>query len=61
MVSFLEGYLKEQGKDCLWSSSEADAPGPQAWHRKLGFVEAGFMAGANFSGVGEILFRKPLD
>ncbi len=44
----------------LYSSSQADEPLPQAWHRRMGFAECGLIAGINPGGVGEIFFRKPL-
>jgi len=61
MIKFLEQHLRKCGHKVLYSSSQADEPGPQAWHRKIGFEECGFIAGINEGGVGEIFFRKILD
>lgn len=60
MLAFVEAYLRDQGHDALYSSSQADEPAPQAWHRHVGFVECGFIAGMNVGGVGEVFFRKLL-
>jgi Predicted acetyltransferase, GNAT superfamily len=60
MLAFLEEHLSGLGHVYLYSSSQADEPEPQAWHRHVGFVECGFLAGINNGGVGEVFFRKPL-
>ncbi len=60
ILSFLESYLVENGHDVLYSSSQVDEPKPQAWHRHVGFVECGVIAGMNEGGVGELFFRKRL-
>lgn len=60
ILDFLANYLRRHGYDVLYSSSQADEPEPQAWHRHLGFVECGFIAGFNPDGIGEVLFRKSL-
>lgn len=52
-------YLKEKGHTVLYSSSQADEPEPQAWHRHMGFEECGVINGINDGGIGEIFFRKP--
>jgi GNAT superfamily N-acetyltransferase len=59
MLRFVEEFLREGGHDALYSSSQADEPGPQAWHRRAGFEECGYIAGIN-RGVGEVFFRKRL-
>ena len=61
MIKFLEQHLRKCGHKILYSSSQANEPGPQAWHRKIGFEECGFIAGINEGGIGEIFFRKILD
>ena len=48
------------GHTQLYSSSQADEPSPQAWHRHMAFAECGYIAGINQGGVGEVFFRKPL-
>jgi GNAT superfamily N-acetyltransferase len=59
LLRFVETFLIEQGHGTLYSSSQADEPGPQAWHRHVGFEECGIIAGIN-RGVGEVFFRKRL-
>ncbi len=58
LLHFTEGYLREGGHTALYSSSQANEPEPQAWHRQAGFEECGMIAGINEGGVGEIFFRK---
>ncbi len=59
LLRFIETFLREAGHEALYSSSQADEPEPQAWHRHVGFVECGFIVGIN-EGVGEVFFRKSL-
>lgn len=60
MLDFLIDYLRGEGYDTLFSSSQADEPAPQEWHRHMGFEESGIMEGVNEGGVGEIFFRKKI-
>lgn len=60
MLGFVEGFLRGCGHEALYSSSQADEPEPQAWHRRAGFEECGHIAGINEGGVGELFFRKRL-
>jgi GNAT superfamily N-acetyltransferase len=60
LLGFFEGFLRERGYAVLYSSSQMDEPGPQAWHRQLGFEECGVINGLNDGGVGEVFFRKAL-
>ena len=60
MLRYLESALREQGHTALYSSSQANEPEPQAWHRHVGFGECGYIAGMNEGGIGEIFFRKDL-
>lgn len=60
LLHHIEAFLREQGHDALYSSSMADEPASQAWHRRRGFAECGFIAGINEGGVGEVFFRKLL-
>jgi len=60
MLQFLETTLRDQGHRKLYSSSQANEPAPQLWHRQMGFEECGTIAGVNEGGIGEILFQKPL-
>lgn len=60
MLHFLETRLREKGAKKLFSSSQADAPRAQHWHRKMGFEECGVIVGVNERGIGEIFFQKSL-
>jgi N-acetylglutamate synthase-like GNAT family acetyltransferase len=60
MLGRLEACLRAKDCGALYSSSQADEPQPQAWHRHMGFEECGLLAGINPEGVGEIFFRKRL-
>ncbi|MHA3963798.1 MAG: GNAT family N-acetyltransferase [Candidatus Thorarchaeota archaeon SMTZ1-45] len=60
ILAFLEDYLRSRGHDVLYSSSQVNEPESQAWHRSVGFVEAGIISGINEGGIGEVFFRKPL-
>ena len=60
LLGFVEKTLKNRGYEVLFSSSQADEPTPQAWHRHIGFEECGVINGINEGGVGEIFFRKKL-
>lgn len=61
MIRFLEAHLRRCGHKVLYSSSQANEPNPQMWHRRVGFVECGYIAGINDGGIGEIFFRKSLE
>jgi len=61
MIKFLEDYLIKNGHKVLYSSSQANEPEPQAWHRRVGFLECGYIAGINAGGIGEIFFKKSLE
>lgn len=57
LLRFIEEFVSDAGQEMLYSSSQADEPEPQAWHRHVGFEECGFITGIN-AGVGEVFFRK---
>ncbi len=59
LLRFIKTFLRDTGHEALYSSSQADEPEPQAWHRYMGFEECGFIVGIN-EGVGEVFFRKSL-
>lgn len=59
MLSFLEDHLIVQGHSNLYSSSQADEPEPQAWHRHVGFEECGIIKEIN-DGIDEVFFRKTI-
>jgi GNAT superfamily N-acetyltransferase len=61
MLAFLETFLRSHGHSRLLSSSQVNEPGPQAWHRAVGFEECGLLAGLNDGGIGEVFFRKSLN
>jgi N-acetylglutamate synthase-like GNAT family acetyltransferase len=60
MLEFLELYLKDQGLNQLYSSSQVNESEPQAWHRRMGFSESGIINGINDEGIGEVFFRKDI-
>jgi GNAT superfamily N-acetyltransferase len=60
LLAAIERDARGVGHEFLYSSSQADEPTPQAWHRRMGFIECGFIAGINRGGVDEVFFRKPL-
>ena len=60
ILRFLEDYLRAKGHKTLFSSSQANEPRPQHWHRRMGFVECGIIVGINEGQVGEVFFRKDL-
>lgn len=60
ILRFTETFLRDRGHSALYSSSQANEPEPQTWHRHVGFEECGIIAGINKDGVGEIFFRKRL-
>ena len=60
LLAHVEAEVAGRGHAALYSSSQADEPGPQAWHRRMGFEECGLLAGLNEGGVGEVFFRKAL-
>ena len=59
MLGFLEEFLRNSGQHALYSSSQADEPEPQDWHRHVGFKECGSIRGIN-DGIDEIFFCKDL-
>ena len=60
LLAHVEAEAASQGHTALYSSSQADEPEPQAWHRRSGFEECGLLAGLNEGGIGEVFFRKSL-
>ena len=58
LLDFVILHLQNEGFDVLYSSSQANEPEPQAWHRHMGFEECGMIGGINDGGIGEIFFRK---
>ena len=62
MLAFVEQRLRSKGYTVLLSSSTVNEPEPQAWHRRVGFQECGFISGHPFDdGLGELFFAKRLD
>lgn len=59
MLNFVERFLYEREFRSLYSSSQADEPDPQVWHRRVGFEECGVITGIN-DGVDEVFFCKTL-
>jgi ribosomal protein S18 acetylase RimI-like enzyme len=60
LLTFVESTLSLERHRELLSSSQANEPEPQEWHRHMGFTECGVLAGINENGIDEIFFRKPL-
>ena len=60
LLTHVEAELTSRDHAVLYSSSQADEPEPQAWHRRMAFDECGLIAGLNPGGVGEVFFRKTL-
>ncbi len=60
LLDFLCLHLVTQGHHVLFSSSQADEPEAQAWHRHVGFIDSGHVEGVNKGGVGEVVFRLSL-
>ena len=60
LLAHVESEVVGRGHGALYSSSQANEPEPQAWHRRMGFEECGLLAGLNEGGVGEVFFRKTL-
>ena len=60
MLDFTLGYLSENNHEWLYSSSQADEPEPQAWHRHMGFQYCGIITGINEGGVSEVFFRRKI-
>ena len=60
LLAAIERDAGAEGHTWLYSSSQANEPQPQDWHRRMGFVECGFIAGINPGGVGEVFFRRPI-
>ena len=60
LLETLEESLRVRGYTRLLSSSQADEPEPQAWHRHMGFAECGILSGLNEGGIGEVFFVKNL-
>lgn len=58
IIHFTERWLSRHGHTALYSSSQANEPEPQTWHRRIGFEECGFIAGINEKGIGEIFSEK---
>ncbi len=61
MLQFLEDYAIKNGQKIIMSSSQQDEPEPQAWHRRMGFKEAGIIEHLMpIQDVPEIIFIKDL-
>ena len=60
LLAFAEEHLRGLGFRTLYTSSQADEPEPQAWHRRSGFEPCGRLTDFNGDGVDEVFFRKRL-
>lgn len=52
--------MREAGASLVMTSSMADEPEPQAWHRRNGFVESGSLTFGRLQPTPEVFFVKPL-
>jgi ribosomal protein S18 acetylase RimI-like enzyme len=61
LLTQLEAIARAQNQPIIMSSSQADESHPQAWHRHMGFRDAGALVDLRpFQSVTEIIFIKPL-
>ncbi len=59
LLGFLEEHARKSGNKIIMSSSQADEPEPQAWHRAVGFKDAGAIVALQpIQDVPEIVFVK---
>jgi len=58
LLDFVIQNLKNRGFNVTYSSSQADEPEPQAWHRHMGFEECGMICGINDGGIEEIFLKR---
>jgi GNAT superfamily N-acetyltransferase len=62
MVNFLEDLARAKGQKLIMSSSQADEPQAQAFHRKVGFRDAGALVDLlPLQSVTEVVFVKTID
>lgn len=62
LLTFLENHARKQDQKFILSSSQADEAEPQAWHRHVGFIDAGALLNLEpLQKVTEVLFVKRLD
>ena len=62
MVRFLEDHARAHGQQLIMSSSQANEPGAQAFHRKIGFRDAGALVDLRpLQSVTEIFFVKEVE
>ena len=60
MLDYALDYLAAHHHEWLYSSSQADEPEPQAWHRHMGFEDCGIITGINEGGISELFFRRKI-
>jgi GNAT superfamily N-acetyltransferase len=62
LLGFVEPLARSKGQKILMSSSQSDELAPQAWHRHMGFVDAGAIIDLKpLQNVSEIIFVKRLE
>ncbi|MEM7334344.1 MAG: GNAT family N-acetyltransferase [Chloroflexota bacterium] len=62
MLTVLEGVAREQGQSFILSSSQSDEAEPQAWHRHVGFRDAGALVELRpLQDVTELIFVKHIN
>jgi N-acetylglutamate synthase-like GNAT family acetyltransferase len=61
LLQAMEHWARENGDGLVMSSSQADEPEAQGWHRQVGFRDAGVINDLHpFQDVAEVLFAKNL-
>lgn len=60
MLAVWEGAMRAQGAELVITSSMADEPDPQAWHRRNGFSESGELTFGHLQPTPEVFFVKRL-
>ncbi len=62
MLAFLENLAQEKGLSLIMSSSQSDEGPPQAWHRHMGFRDAGAIVDLRpLQDVTEVIFVKNIN
>ena len=60
MLAAWETAMRAEGAELVITSSMADEPEPQAWHRRNGFSESGELTFGHVQPTPEVFFFKPL-
>lgn len=60
LLNAFEQHARNINKSFIISSSQANEPRPQNWHKQEGFREIGILSTLNEDGSDEIFYRKEL-